>query len=298
MSLYRFFPDRFGGLNSLKNGAAMGMVFLVCACAEVQLTSHVLKTMGDHDAAAPTYKVGDPYHIDGLWYYPKVDYHYDETGYASWYGPKFHGRPTANGERFDMNMVSAAHKTLPMPSFVRVTNLENGRALTVRINDRGPFVRGRIIDMSRRGAELLGFKKQGTARVRVTILPELSKQAANADTTPLVKAAQDSRHTDMKSTGLGLTDLRSTDLGSTSLKPTAKTQLYVQAGAFADAGNATRLRHALDVFGPTEITHVEIDARSFYRVRIGPLNTPAEAEKILKRMLESGYSDAQIANLE
>jgi rare lipoprotein A len=127
-----------------------------------------------------TYKVGKPYQIAGQWYYPKVDLAYEETGIASWYGPNFHGRKTANGETFDMALISAAHRTLPMPSVVRVTNLGNGRSLIVRINDRGPFARGRIIDLSRRAAELLGFTSQGTAMVHVRLLADESLQAALA----------------------------------------------------------------------------------------------------------------------
>jgi rare lipoprotein A len=125
-----------------------------------------------------TYKVGNPYQVEGKWYYPKVDLAYEESGIASWYGPNFHGKKTANGEIFDMTLIGAAHKTLPMPSVVRVTNLENGRSLIVRINDRGPFVRGRIIDLSRRAAELLGFSNKGTAMVHVRLLPEESRRAA------------------------------------------------------------------------------------------------------------------------
>lgn len=113
------------------------------------------------------YKVGKPYTVRGITYYPREDPNYDETGIASWYGSDFHGKFTANGEVYDQWSVTAAHKTLPMPTYVRVTNLENGRSLVVRINDRGPFVEGRIIDLSRRSAQLLGIEQQGTARVRV-----------------------------------------------------------------------------------------------------------------------------------
>jgi len=116
--------------------------------------------------------------VNGVWYYPKADYKYSETGIASWYGPGFHGKRTANGEVYDENGLTAAHKTLPMPAMVRVTNLENGRSIQVRINDRGPFEAGRVIDMTRRGAQLLGFIQQGTARVRVDIMPEESQQLA------------------------------------------------------------------------------------------------------------------------
>ncbi|HEX3431640.1 MAG TPA: septal ring lytic transglycosylase RlpA family protein [Rhizomicrobium sp.] len=116
------------------------------------------------------YKIGEPYEQEGVWYYPREQPEYDETGIASWYGADFHGRRTANGEVFDLNGLTAAHPTLPMPVNVRVTNLENGKSLVLRVNDRGPFRRGRIIDVSQRAAQLLGFYGQGTAKVRVTYL--------------------------------------------------------------------------------------------------------------------------------
>src|SRR5262249_10410144 len=127
------------------------------------------------------YIVGQPYQINGRTYFPREDFDYDHTGTASWYGSDFHGRRTANGETYDMNGLTAAHTTLPMPTIVRVTNLDNGRSVVVRINDRGPFVEDRIIDLSRAGARELGFEGQGLARVRVTVLREASlrlKQAA------------------------------------------------------------------------------------------------------------------------
>lgn len=126
------------------------------------------------------YKVGKPYAIKGVWYTPRVDYGYDETGTASWYGPGFHGQATANGEVYDMNELTAAHTTLPLPSIVRVTNLDNGRTIKLRVNDRGPFVGGRIIDVSRRASQLLGFHEKGTATVRVEIEAEESRQLAEA----------------------------------------------------------------------------------------------------------------------
>jgi rare lipoprotein A len=130
-------------------------------------------------AESGLYKVGNPYQVDGVWYYPAENYAYREEGIASWYGDDFHGKRTANGERFDMNAVSAAHPTLPMPSSVKVTNLDNGRELNVRVNDRGPFKSRRVIDLSRRAAQLLGFDTAGTARVRVEINAEESLTMKN-----------------------------------------------------------------------------------------------------------------------
>lgn len=118
------------------------------------------------------YKIGNPYTILGKTYYPHVDEDYVETGMASWYGSDFHNKKTSNGETYNMNDFTAAHRTLPMPSMVRVTNLENGRSIKVRINDRGPFVKNRIIDVSKRVAEELNFHKQGVTKVRVEYLKE------------------------------------------------------------------------------------------------------------------------------
>ena len=117
-----------------------------------------------------TVKVGKPYSVAGNWYYPAPGTGYDEVGVASWYGPDFQGKSTANGEIYNMNRLSAAHPTLPMPCYVTVTNTENGRSIVVRINDRGPYKSGRIIDLSHRAAQLLGVTRTGTADVRVRYL--------------------------------------------------------------------------------------------------------------------------------
>ncbi len=163
---------------------------LLGACAELKFgVSAVKKIQGpaEQTPAQPAprsqgiYKVGEPYQIAGVWYYPAEDWTYAESGIASFYGGErsgidFHGRLTANGELYDMNALTAAHTTLPMPSLVRVTNLDNGRSIVLRVNDRGPFARGRIIDVSRRSAQLLGFEAQGTARVRVEIQADESRR--------------------------------------------------------------------------------------------------------------------------
>jgi rare lipoprotein A len=113
------------------------------------------------------FHIGNPYKIAGRWFAPEDNPQYDEVGLASWYGDAFHGRLTANGEVFDSGSLSAAHPTLPLPTYVRVTNLENDRSVIVRVNDRGPFAHSRLIDVSEKTAELLGFKRAGTAKVRV-----------------------------------------------------------------------------------------------------------------------------------
>jgi rare lipoprotein A (peptidoglycan hydrolase) len=112
-------------------------------------------------------KIGKPYLVNGQWYVPQHDPDYEGTGIASWYGPDFHGKRTANGEVYNMRRLTAAHPTLPLPCYISVTNLANGRTVVVRVNDRGPYKRGRIVDVSQRAAELLDFTRTGTAQVRV-----------------------------------------------------------------------------------------------------------------------------------
>ena len=147
-----------------------------------------------------TYRVGDPYVIGGKTYVPREDPRYRSEGTASWYGSDFHGRRTANGEVFDMRSISAAHPTLPLPSYVRITNLENHRSLVVRVNDRGPYHDNRVIDVSVRAAKLLGFYDKGVARVRVEYVGKASLNGSDdtklAETlrtdepaAPLVRAA-------------------------------------------------------------------------------------------------------------
>lgn len=116
------------------------------------------------------YKVGNPYEIMGKTYYPREDKHYSEIGVSSWYGEDFYGKKTANGEIYNMYDLTAAHRTLPLPSIVRVTNLENGKSIRLRVNDRGPFAKNRIIDVSKAAASQLGFHEQGTTRVKVEFL--------------------------------------------------------------------------------------------------------------------------------
>ena len=112
-------------------------------------------------------QVGKPYKVKGKWYYPKEDPNYRAAGTASWYGDAFHGRLTANGEVYDMNHLSAAHPTMPLPSYARVTNKKNGNSVIVRVNDRGPYAHGRVIDLSKRAAQLLDYTSSGTAQVVV-----------------------------------------------------------------------------------------------------------------------------------
>ncbi len=200
-------------------------VLFLGACAETKFVMHTAKRLGETNKSQGDYKVGKPYVIDGVRYYPKEDMNYDETGIASWYGPNFHGKKTANGEIFDQWEVSAAHKTLPMPSIVRVTNMSNGRSLVLRINDRGPFKPGRIIDLSRRAAQLLDVEKVGTAPVRVQILARESlaaKQSAIRGGTQLAVADSPIKATDVGSQPVATQPLPAPP------QPKTPSKLYVQ----------------------------------------------------------------------
>lgn len=150
---------------------------IILACAALAACASPRYAARDDDrpsATRPATKPGGripatmrPYQVAGKWYTPRVDEDYDEKGIASWYGEQFHNRNTANGEVFDMDLITAAHKTLPLPSIVEVTDLDTGKKVRVRVNDRGPFVDGRIIDLSKGAAKKLGTYQKGVARVRV-----------------------------------------------------------------------------------------------------------------------------------
>lgn len=323
------------------------------ACAETQLAVYTAKkavrqvTGPEVSRRLPKktgeYKIGSPYQIAGVWYYPREDPDYDETGIASWYGPQFHGRYTANGEVFDMYDLTAAHRTLPLPSRVRVTNLENGRSLIVRVNDRGPFARGRIIDLSRRAAQLLGFERRGTARVRVQIVsdgrvagspagnPALPKPITTEEERTAVVAApriavsaaplppppgidQAPAHGARSATARTVATAGAVDgavlpppepvvapaleSGVLSIVPVKPTRLYVQAGAFVEFTRANRLRAKLYGIGRPRVTSASIDGKEYFRVRIGPLATVEEADRILAQVLARGERAARIVVVE
>lgn len=163
-----WFPVRLALVMALVAGA----VFALSACGgdSTRLGKRVIPLGQPVPKGGGRYMVGEPYDIAGVRYTPREDPKYDRTGQASWYGELFHGRYTANGEIYDMDRLSAAHPTLPLPVYAQVTNLQNGRTIVVRVNDRGPFKKDRIIDLSRRSAEILGFRRSGTAHVRVRYL--------------------------------------------------------------------------------------------------------------------------------
>lgn len=171
---------RFGSLRM----AAIGLTLALGACGDGNFFPTSLSSVSqDRTYTGPgegRWQVGEPYTINGMSFTPQEDYGYSEVGLASWYGRKYHGRQTANGEIYDMYKLTAAHPTLPLPSIVRVTNLENGAQLDLRVNDRGPFIPGRILDVSKAAADRLGFKTAGVTQVRVDILAGESRRLKQA----------------------------------------------------------------------------------------------------------------------
>lgn len=272
------------------------------------------------------YKVGNPYQISGVWYYPKEDPFYDETGVASWYGSDFHGKSTANGERYDMDALTAAHRTLPMPTIVRVTNLENGRSIRLRVNDRGPYARGRIIDVSRRAANLLGFQGQGTARVRVQFEGRAevgaappqddgdiaTARAADVRAAPIAGVASSSLAPPPGATAapprepvapVRVAQAPPPTQADASIEPDgvvtnvavpATTRLWVQVGAFLARGNADRLAQRMLYIAPAQVSQTATNGKPLYRVRFGPFATVEQADSMLDKVIAKGQNGAQI----
>lgn len=278
------------------------------------------------------YKVGKPYQIEGVWYYPAEDYSYAQEGIASWYGTDFHGKRTANGDKYDMNEVTAAHPTLPMPSVVKVTNLDNGRVLKVTVNDRGPFHSSRIIDLSRRAAQLLGFYEAGTARVRVEIDAQESinlKNLALKKNPPEMPQIAASPRGSVSATSLapvvagpidsyGTAPTPAATAAATPVAPpkaapskaiekapakapakpattvAAATGIFVQAGAFSEAANAHKLEQQLGELGKVHIVPTTVNNKKLFRVRLGPVADADAAAALVAKIKSYGYNDAKV----
>tara|TARA_Y200000002_G_scaffold43577_1_gene31591 strand:- start:1327 stop:2208 length:882 start_codon:yes stop_codon:yes gene_type:complete len=273
-------------------------LMFLSGCSETTFLINSAKRIGSW-GDGPIYKVGTPYKINGKWYYPAVNYNYDEIGIASWYGPGFHGKKTANGEVFDQNKITAAHKTLPMPSIVKVTNLENGLVLdNVRVNDRGPFAGDRIIDLSKKAAEELGFMKNGVAKVRVEILEDESRKyvtiqeknsykAEPAEVTKIDKKiiVDDFNENTLVKKSENIVDSKNSILDNQ--------ELIIQVGAFTDHRNAKTLIAKLSEF-KAYINRVFMSSKYLYRVRIGPISDLDEANEMKKKLFDLGYTSSHL----
>ena len=281
--------------------AAMALSFAAAGCATAPRETA---------APDPHFKVGKPYKINGRWYRPAIDSSYDQRGVASWYGEQFHGRPTANGEIFDMREMTAAHTTLPLPSLVEVTNLENGRQTVVRVNDRGPFAKNRIIDLSRAAARRLGFEHQGVAKVRVRYLspaplPGEKNELDIASAPPLVQpttvtatAPAGQMNSDQLAGLIGDVDPGRDPVLPPPLSEAAQpgdTHFAIQVAILDNIEHLPALRAQLEHEGPLRIARLDGGADSArYRINLGPFPSETEAADRLENIHKAGYGDAVI----
>lgn len=211
----------------------------------------------------PTYVV-----LGKRYYVMKESTGYVKRGIASWYGKKFHGRKTSNGETYNMYAMTAAHKTLPIPTYLQVTNLDNGKKVVVRVNDRGPFHGNRIIDLSYAAASKLGFAQNGTGRVEIRAL----EPGQSTSTTTVAASRQ--------------------PVTQPPVAPTtaARNQLFLQLGSFISRNNAESLRAQLALNNVTRaaVQQTEVDRKNIYRVRIGPIASIEEADSLASRINNLG----------
>jgi rare lipoprotein A len=264
----------------------------------------------------PRSRYGNPpfYDVFGKRYYVlSSSVGYWERGVASWYGPGFHKVRTSTGEPYDMYGMTAAHKTLPLPAYVRVTNLQNGRSIVVRVNDRGPFVGNRIIDLSYTAAAKLDMLRNGTALVEVRAIdPSTPLPVITASTGAPVPVTSPAATTTMTAAAAGPGAAPSTAPAAVALAAVAPTTtaptmtpaaaagsptLFIQAGAFSDPANAERLAEKLrgGSYGKVFVRDDQIAGRRMYRVRIGPVPDVAEFDRVVAALERSGINDAHLA---
>lgn len=315
---------RRAGLVALALTLAAAMAVTACGRAKrggTGLSERVVPLGQPVPKGGGRYKVGEPYKINGRWYHPHEYRRYDKIGTASWYGELFHGRRTANGEIYDMTALTAAHPTLPMPTYARVTNLANGRTIVVRVNDRGPYAHDRIIDLSARSAELLGFKRNGTAPVRVTYLghaplngddsyerrvlasqpwaryagvapgPAAVGVAAAADPVVVGSLARSDGKGSLSPPERGTMPRHSNPATGPDVEQEV---IFVQAGSFRNKDNAERIRARLADLGPVEMATADVAGATYYRVRLGPFIHRAVADEALARAVSAGAVGARL----
>lgn len=308
------------GYRGMKTGftrlAALTLLVLAAACSSSG-QRQANKGLGEPN---PHVKVGKPYQVNGVWYVPKSEPGYDRLGFASWYGPGFHGRLTANGEVFDEDRLTAAHPTLPLPSIVEVTNPENGKRLKLRVNDRGPFANDRILDLSKEAARRLGTQKAGVATVRVRYIGpariedaitrtgerERGQSLASATRAlPSLKPFTEPQNL-RDEADLILADLDPSILDEdpvfTTLpppEPAPYAQLgsgtfFVQVGAFSSADNAAAAVAKLPSDRPVALHSRRRAGQSLTLVRMGPFPSASGADSVLSQAKALGFADAHI----
>ncbi|WP_152220054.1 septal ring lytic transglycosylase RlpA family protein [Pseudomonas sp. SCB32] len=261
----------------------------------------------------------NPYTVLGKTYYPMNDARtYNVVGTASWYGTKFHGQATANGEQYDLYGMTAAHKTLPLPSYVRVTNLDNGKSVIVRVNDRGPFYSDRVIDLSFAAAKKLGYAETGTARVKVEGIDPDRWWASQGKTQPMIMAlpkmaAQQPAAAQPQAVAMAQPIETYTPPPAQHAEPVAPVQidskknaslpadgLYLQVGAFANPDAAELLKEKVGSLTGAKsfISSVVVNQQTLYRVRLGPINTQDEASRMQDSIRVANLGQPKLVHLD
>jgi rare lipoprotein A len=246
------------------------------------------------------FHVGKPYEVAGIWFKPKEQPGYDRKGAASWYGEAFHGRKTSNGEYFDMNMLSAAHPTLPLPSYAKVTNIATGKSVVVRINDRGPFVGTRIIDLSKRTADVLQFRSKGKANVRVQWIGNAPLNDQGAHLAMMnKKLGQGASVNSLVAAASGRAD-RNEDVQMANYEQEPTDQLrraesrVIHVGRFASLEEAEAVRRQLSSIGPIQVYEWDTAEGPVYKVQMGPFRSAIGAKDALSAVRDEGFDAAKL----
>lgn len=286
---------------------AVGVAFALSACGSSEPAKRPAATKNRSAAAGPQvvtpsprvnssarphYKVGRPYVIGGNTHVPKERFDLAETGRASWYGPGFHGRQTANGEQYDKRAFTAAHRTLQLPAIIRVTNIGNGRSVVLRVNDRGPYHDGRILDVSEAGAEALDFKHLGTALVRVEVLDRPSRRVAGMAGRNASVAELESVRAEAAATEGGVALASQGQSNSRTGAPAQ--EIYVQAASFSSVANARAFLREAAQIGNAEIVPAFVSDRRIYRVKLGPFASINAAERTIPKLARIGAPSAHV----
>ena len=253
----------------------------------------------------PIYKIGKKYNIGGKYYYPKKNINYNKTGIASWYGPKFHGKLTANGEIYNQYALTAAHKTLPLPSAVKVTNLKNNKSLVLRINDRGPFVNDRIIDLSSKAADILEIKREGTGLVRVQILKDKSLYLEKLAKQGFFPEIADLKETELpnitipKKVRVSIKNTKNKKIISKKINYNLKNlnkeyKIYIKLASFSSNKNAEIMKKKVSYIDKVKIYKIYKTNKALYQVKAGPFSSVEKVDKLYSLLLQKGMQGSKI----
>ena len=265
---------------------------------------YLLSKDNNINSPKPIFKIGQKYMIKGKYYYPKKDLYYNKTGIASWYGPKFHGKITANGEVYDQYAFTAAHKTLPLPSAVRVTNLENNISVILRINDRGPFVNDRIIDLSSKAADILGLKRNGTGLVRVTVMKSESENLEGLAKKGYFPEIKDLPKVDVpkvkipKTTNVKVEGTKRRSIKNKinyDLKNLQKKfKIFIKLASFNSLHSAKLMKEKLSYVQKIKIYKITKSNQVNYQVKAGPFLNVKKVDNLYALLLQRGMQGAKI----